>query len=105
MCYMLLGKNHSVVIKQRRFKKYFDSPHFAKHPFKIIFLLRFVFKHTHPSLLTYNPRVTTVFVRDSLYYSQRSSNIFCQLKVWHNLLPAWFKEAQPSLNAIRAHVN
>lgn len=100
-CYMLLGKNHHVAIKQRRLQKYFDSPRFAKHPFKIVFLLRFVFKHTHPSQLTYNPRVTRVFVRDSVYYSQWSSNTFCQLKVWHNLSPAWFKEAQPSLNTIR----
>lgn len=67
MCYMLLGKNHNVVIKQRRLKKYFDFPYFAKPPFKIIFLLKFVFQHTHPSQLTYNPRVTRVFVRDSVH--------------------------------------
>lgn len=98
MCYMLLGRNHNVVIKQRRLKKYFDFPHFAK----IIFLLRFVFQHTRPSQLTYNPRVTTVLVRDSFHYRQWSSNIFCQLKVWHILLPGLFKEDPPfSLGMLR----
>jgi len=69
MCYMLLGKNHNVVIKKKKARENFDFPHFAKHTFKTLFLLKLVFRHTHPSQFTYNPRATRAFVKDSVHYS------------------------------------